>query len=100
MAQREMVEETDELLDESVEENALDEEALEDDSEGDDEPTSSRRNEPLEDFSIAARQRMRDELNAQVEAFLARGGKINELPTAFNSVPPKKPASDFGGRAF
>lgn len=99
MARREIVEEPEELLDEGVEQNALEEEALDDDTEVDDEP-ARRRSEPLEDFSIAARQRMREELNAQVEAFLARGGKINELPTAFNSVPPKKPASDFGGRAF
>ncbi|WP_111641452.1 hypothetical protein [Marinimicrobium alkaliphilum] len=99
MARREIIEEPEELLDESVEENTLEEETLDDDTEVDDEPTS-RRSEPLEDFSIAARQRMRDELNAQIEAFLARGGKINELPTAFSSVPPKKPASDFGGRAF
>jgi len=54
--------------------------------------------EALEDFSIASRQKIRDELEDQVAAFLARGGKINEVPANVTADPPKKPNPDYGGR--
>ena len=54
--------------------------------------------EALEDFSIASRQKARDELEAQIAAFLARGGKINEVPANVTADPPKKPTPDYGGR--
>jgi len=54
--------------------------------------------EPLEDFSIASRQKVRDELADQVAAFLARGGRINEVPPNVTADPPKKPTPDYGGR--
>ena len=54
--------------------------------------------EVLEDFSIASRQKARDELEDQIAAFLARGGKINEVPANVTADPPKKPTPDYGGR--
>ena len=54
--------------------------------------------EALEDFSIAARQKIRDELEDQVAAFLARGGKISEVAPNVTADPPKKPTPDYGGR--
>jgi len=54
--------------------------------------------EALEDFSIASRQKIRDELEDQIAAFLARGGKINEVPANVTADPPKKPTPDYGGR--
>jgi len=54
--------------------------------------------EALEDFSIASRQKARDELEAQIAAFLERGGKINEVPANVTADPPKKPTPDYGGR--
>lgn len=54
--------------------------------------------EALEDFSIASRQKIRDELEDQIAAFLARGGKINEVPANVTADPPKKPSPDYGGR--
>ena len=54
--------------------------------------------EPLEDFSIASRQKIRDELADQVAAFLARGGTISEVPPNVTADPPKKPTPDYGGR--
>ncbi len=53
-----------------------------------------------EDFGIVARQKLRDELSAQVEAFLARGGRINEVPSNFNSSRPQKPVSDYSDQAM
>lgn len=83
------------------------EEPLEDEEEGDaivgdgDDlglAASSKASEVLEDFSIASRQRLRDELQDQIAAFLARGGQINEIPPNVTADPPKKPAPDYGGR--
>ncbi len=54
--------------------------------------------EALEDFSIASRQKVRDEIEDQVAAFLARGGKINEVAPNVTADPPKKPTPDYGGR--
>jgi hypothetical protein len=54
--------------------------------------------EALEDFSIASRQKARDELEAQIAAFLERGGKINEVAANVTADPPKKPTPDYGGR--
>jgi hypothetical protein len=54
--------------------------------------------ETLEDFSIASRQKIRDELEDQIAAFLARGGKIDEVPPNVTADPPKKPSPDYGGR--
>ncbi|UZJ43931.1 hypothetical protein OOT55_14890 [Marinimicrobium sp. C6131] len=58
----------------------------------------SGKSEGYEDFSVAARQRLRDELARQVEAFLARGGHISEIPSTLNNTRPKKPVSDYGDR--
>jgi hypothetical protein len=60
--------------------------------------TASKATEVIDDFSIAARQRLRDELEDQVAAFLARGGQIHEIPPNATADPPKKPTPDYGGR--
>ena len=54
--------------------------------------------EAMEDFSIASRQKARDELEAQIAEFLARGGKISQVEPNVTADPPKKPTSDYGGR--
>jgi hypothetical protein len=54
--------------------------------------------EAIEDFSIASRQKAREELEAQIAEFLARGGKINHVDPNVTADPPKKPTSDYGGR--
>ncbi len=61
-------------------------------------PAKVAESEALEDFSIASRQKIRDEIEDQVAAFLARGGKINEVPPNVTADPPKKPTPDYGGR--
>ncbi|MDO3383051.1 hypothetical protein [Gilvimarinus algae] len=53
--------------------------------------------QPLEDFSIASREKLRTELSQQIEAYLARGGKINEVPNRAASDRPSKPASEYTG---
>lgn len=89
------------IEEDEVEDVIDDEEEAEDDEledEVDTELSSGSKAELPEDFSIAARQRLRDELSSQVEAFLAQGGQIREIPSSLNSSRPKKPVSDFGDR--
>lgn len=96
----------DPITDEELEETGVD---GDDDTDDADEPLESdevsfsaktkvAETETLEDFSIASRQKARDELEAQIAAFLARGGTINEVPANVTADPPKKPTSDYGGR--
>lgn len=91
--------------DEAIEDDDV-EEPLEDEDDGNDADagdgeelaSSAKAAEVIEDFSIASRQRLRDELDSQVAAFLARGGQINEIPPNVTADPPKKPSPDYGGR--
>ncbi len=75
---------------ESTEDEALDESEVE--------ASYADKGDFYEDFSVAARQRLREELARQVDAFLARGGHINEIPSSLNDIKPKKPVSDYGDR--
>jgi|SRR5690606_19925549 len=91
------------IIDDDVDEPLEDEEDDEDDvaASDSDEVSSSASSkvvEVVDDFSIAARQRVRDELDDQIAAFLAQGGKILEVPPNVTSDPPKKPSPDYGGR--
>ncbi|HEY7886175.1 MAG TPA: hypothetical protein VIC08_14620 [Cellvibrionaceae bacterium] len=60
--------------------------------------SDSDKNQPLEDFNIASRQKLREELSQQIEAFLAGGGKINEVATPMLTDRPSKPASEYSDR--
>ena len=48
--------------------------------------------------SIAERKRQRDEVAAEVEAFLAQGGGITPIDPNIRADPPKKPESNYGSR--
>lgn len=48
--------------------------------------------------SLTAKEAERLRLQAEVEAFLARGGKINEIPPNVVADPPRKPESNYGGQ--
>jgi hypothetical protein len=87
----------DDEVDEPLDDEEDDGEIIDSDD-ADASPVSKVASEVLEDFSIASRQRMRDELDDQIAAFLARGGTIHEVPANVTSDPPKKPAPDYGGR--
>ncbi len=45
-----------------------------------------------------AKEQERQCLQEQVEAFLASGGTIDEIPSNVVSDPPKKPESNYGGQ--
>ncbi len=50
------------------------------------------------DHSLAAKNRERDALQAQIEAFLAKGGKVEVIDDDVSADPPKKPAVKYGSR--
>jgi len=99
------------MTDEDLEETAIDGDEPDDEDDGDEildsdnatyaAPKSKKKADDLDvidDFSIASRQKLRDELDAQIAEFLARGGRINEIEPNVTADPPKKPTSDYGGR--
>ncbi len=51
-----------------------------------------------EDRSVSSRERLREELNSAVEAFLASGGKIEKVDPHVTADPPKKPDNNYGSR--
>jgi len=54
--------------------------------------------EALVEESVAAREALRQQIQSDVEAFLARGGVISEIPPNVVSDPPRKPQSNYGGQ--
>ena len=52
------------------------------------------------EHSPAARSAERDQLAADLEAYLAKGGAIEEVPRSFRADPPKKPESNYGRHAI
>ena len=51
-----------------------------------------------EERTVASRQKLRDEMEREIEAFLARGGKIAQIEPNVTADPPRKPDSDYGSR--
>lgn len=48
--------------------------------------------------SAAARKKLRESMAAEVEAFLARGGQIQEVEANVMGDPPRKPQTNYGSR--
>ena len=68
-------------------------------SESDDESSSDAdSNDVTGDSSLVAKNREREELSRQVEEFLSRGGKINQIDANVCADPPQKPSSNYGSR--
>lgn len=56
------------------------------------------REEPVSDVSAVAREKMRQQLQSEVEAFLAKGGKINYIESDESADPPQKPQNNYSSR--
>ena len=56
------------------------------------------RDDHPEDRSVTSRERARDQLQNEIEAFMARGGKIDKVDSHVTADPPKKPNSNYGSR--
>ena len=51
-----------------------------------------------EDRSVSSRERVRDQLQDEIEKFLSRGGKIDQVDPHVTADPPKKPGNSYGSR--
>ncbi|WP_285260471.1 hypothetical protein [Halopseudomonas bauzanensis] len=93
--------EDDDLQDEEVDNSDVDES---DAMENDDEPAVKPRKkvanqeDPLEGLSLEAKAREREMLARQMEEFLSRGGKVQEVDNNALADPPKKPEGKYGSR--
>lgn len=60
-------------------------------------PAANHEDSP-EERTVASRQKLRDEMEQEIEAFLARGGKIAQIEPNVTADPPRKPDSEYGSR--
>ncbi|ACR11843.1 hypothetical protein [Teredinibacter turnerae] len=74
-----------------------DEELIESD-ESEDDGGVDLGDEYLASDGVSSKEAERRRLQAEVEAFLASGGKINQIPANVVADPPKKPESNYGGQ--
>ena len=56
------------------------------------------REETADSRTIASRKRLREKMGTEIEEFLARGGKIDQIEPNVTSDPPKRPVSHYGQR--
>jgi len=56
------------------------------------------KDEHAETRNIASRERVRSELDKEVERFLKAGGKIDSIAANVMGDPPRKPESSYGSR--
>ena len=48
--------------------------------------------------TLTSKQNQRDQLRADIEAFLKKGGKVQPIDPHVTADPPKKPESNYGSR--
>ncbi|GAA5315197.1 MAG: hypothetical protein AseanaTS_04010 [Candidatus Pelagadaptatus aseana] len=51
-----------------------------------------------EHLSVDCRQKVRDKLQSEVEAFLAGGGKIQQIEKNISGDPPQRPGNNYTSR--
>ena len=61
-------------------------------------PAANRSEDSPEERTVSSRQKQRDEMQREIEEFLARGGKISQIEPNVTADPPRKPDSDYGSR--
>ena len=79
----------------------MDDDFNDDDVAANDSGESSAQVQAAEDDSFsseAARRRMREAMAAEVEAFLSRGGSIQQIEDNVMADPPRKPQTSYGSR--
>lgn len=57
-------------------------------------------NDVEDTHSIAGRARIRAQLDADIQAYLSRGGRIEEVDTSFRTDAPRKVDIGFNNRSF
>lgn len=95
------IEDGDDLPEDDLDNSSVDEV---DEMEVEDEPAVKPRKKAaaqedlLEGISLEAKQREREMLARQMEEFLARGGKVQQIDNNALADPPKKPEGKYGSR--
>jgi len=59
---------------------------------------SEKRTEDGSDLSISSKQNIREQLEADIQAFLSSGGNVQHIQPNVTADPPKKPVSNYGSR--
>ncbi len=54
--------------------------------------------ESPEEHTVDSRQKIRDQLQAQMDEFLSRGGTIQEVDAHVTADPPQKPGNNYCSR--
>ena len=85
----------DDLHDDEFNENDSQEESGEQDTATKEAASSD---DDIEYGSQAAREALREAMASDVEAFLARGGRIQEVASDVMGDPPRKPQTSYGSR--
>jgi len=100
-----MADEELDMQDDNLEEDEEMEGADDSDVTGDSDGEAEAETESVEELvaaaasaSLAARNKVRESMQAEIEAFLARGGKIQTIDDNVMADPPRKPTSSYGSR--
>lgn len=56
------------------------------------------REDSADSRTVASRKRLREQLSDEIQAFLAKGGKIDQVASHVTADPPKRPSSNYGQR--
>lgn len=51
-----------------------------------------------ETLTVSSKEALRRQLEEEMERFLARGGKVQEIPPDVTADPPQKPTSNYGSK--
>lgn len=85
-----------ESFEEAVEDEALEVASAASGSGGGEAPRAL--DEDAELRTVSSRQQLRDEVEDEIERFLASGGKITVLEPELSADPPRRPSTNYGGR--
>jgi len=83
-------------IEEDFDAESEDDVSMEDDSPAEESEAST--SEITVDYSLASKNKEREELDRQIAEFLARGGKIDKVESNVCADPPQKPSSNYGSR--
>lgn len=61
-------------------------------------PVARKEVDEAETLTVSSKEALRRQLEEEMERFLARGGKVQEVPPDVTADPPQKPVSNYGSK--
>lgn len=61
-------------------------------------PAARKDVDEAETLSVSSKEALRRQLEEEMERFLAKGGKVQEIPPDVTADPPQKPVSNYGSK--